>query len=256
MTENLALSVSDPLLDLMGIRSFPVGEQHPDATAIGRSVKVRVVELLKQKFSPKEHEAWNSLMSLQNGPSHSPTGKQMIRKFDEVLIQEAATLGWRLYCYPAAMSQIANWCDKSKDGLTLLKRFHRALEMGVGVNLGEAKFTINDPRWYETKQNAVKELKYLLGQCREVFRARKKAPKAQEIYDWVRQAVGRLPYWHQNLAALLSYLENEPHFRARLASGIVSRREAPSLFDAIFGRGYNVTGPHARKKISELRALK
>jgi hypothetical protein len=244
----------------MGVRSFPIRDQLPDAIAVGDAVRHRVIESLKQRLSPKEYETWKSRMSLGSASPLSRVDEQILRKFDEVLIQEAATLGWRLYCYPAAMKRVSYWCDKSKDGLAFLKRFHKAIEAGVAANLGEEKRYISDPRWYETKQKAVKELKYLLGQCREAFRARHKAPEAQEIYSWFHERIAHLssavPFWHQNSTALLEYLKNDSNLCACLASGLVTRREAPSLFDRIFAYGYNVTEAHARKRISEHRPPK
>jgi hypothetical protein len=261
MTQNLALGA--PTLDLMGIRQFPVGQHYPDAKAIGDAAWNIVVQSLRQKLSPEEREILDSRMSLEGTPSPSPTEKQVLRKFDEVLIQEAETLGWRLYCCPLVMRRIVYWCDKSLSGLALLKRFHKAIELGVGVNLGETSFPINNPRWYRIKQTGAKELKYLLAQYREAVRGHNRAPGPPEICNWFKETVERVssavPYLSQNLSALLVGLENalknDPSFRMRMASGAVSTREAPSLFDKIFSHGCNVTESYARKKISELREL-
>jgi hypothetical protein len=62
MRDNIALSArSAPSLDLMGIRQFPRDKQKPGAVAIRDAVKIRVIESLKQKFSPAEREVWNSV---------------------------------------------------------------------------------------------------------------------------------------------------------------------------------------------------
>ena len=91
MGDNVALSARRaPSLDLLGIRQFPRDKQQPDTAAIGDAVKIRVIELLKQKLSPAEREVWNSAMSLQNAPSVSPIEKQIVRKFDEVLMRNCS----------------------------------------------------------------------------------------------------------------------------------------------------------------------
>jgi hypothetical protein len=246
-------------LDLMAVRQYPM--QPAEAARIGETVRNRFDDLLKERLSSAESDELRSLMTPhKSDPYLSLVQKQILRKLDEVLIEAATTLGWRLYCCPLAMRRISYWCDKSVDGLSLIKRFHKAIELGVSVNLGKASYPINDPQWYRTKQSAVKELKHLLALCREVFRAKNRPPEASEVCNWFKETVERLssamPYWRQNLAALLTYIEHDPYLCGRIASGLVSRREAPSIFDSVFAYGSNVTESHARKKISELRSLK
>lgn len=96
---------------------------------------------------------------------------EAIRVFDETIIRQAGTAGWRI-----GLSELVHWrlneWDQAPEHSPVLRRYYRALIRAARIFQGSKKPPLDDPGLYAAKVEAVNELTALLSRMREVFRGR------------------------------------------------------------------------------------
>jgi len=212
MTDTLSLAEAG-VLDLMSF-TFPANDPQ-DKKVRSACVTAEFCRILRGRLSPAETNLWSLLERSAEGGIDATEGARLLDKFDIVLIEQAATLGWRMYESVVVLARIALWSDRTDDGVDKLARFQSAIIRNAELKRGLAQHPFTEPEWYATRKAALKAVKVLRKELHSRFRIRKthRPPNLSELYREIRSTIaGNIrSYGHlmANLTSFMSYLERE-----------------------------------------------
>ena len=240
-------------LDFNAFRRLPRDWEQREQFRV--AITYRLDALFREELSAGERAAFDA------GNTRDKALDGVLFKFDEFIIRQAVSYGWRLFLSNYVMARIAQWWEVAENGPELLKRLGDQLAQGAKVMRGKDTFPITDPRWYAAKETAKKELRLLLKQYKNTFNQRRRPPNYHEMCDWYREkiieAANAFPFLRANLEVLLRYFEfvrrDDETRLGRIALGEVGAAE---LFDSMAACSWNVSEDTARQSISHLGSSK
>lgn len=178
---------------------------------------------------------------------------------DQVIIEKAQILGWRVYLSPLVLNRMAKWSHSGDRGIQRLQQLGQAVTFAARVEHGEAKLPITAAEWREHKKRGVDELRRLFKQFHANFNHRRRAPSYQDACDWIattiRGSPGAFPLLRVNLTSLSRFFEvaEDPTFRRRL---VLCEIRPAALFDEWVALSRNLSPETFRQSVSNLPASK
>jgi len=73
----------------------------------------------------------------------------VLNKFDDVLIEQAESLGWRMLESNMVIQRIAYWMDKDTRGIEKLEKFNESLEGNAKIGRGLQRHSFREQEWYQ-----------------------------------------------------------------------------------------------------------
>jgi hypothetical protein len=176
---------------------------------------------------------------------------------DEIIIDQAVTLGWRLMCSHLVLSRFSRWSEEPFNP-ELFERMGKALARSVRILARDELPSIDDPGLREYKKLAVPELRMLLREMRKVYSRPSPAPDARELANWfLKGLVGseRFPMLARNLlhwGVFLEAQENEGVLQLQLTR----RLEPAALFNSWLAWLKGHDPDYLRKRLTRLPSSK
>ena len=134
----------------------------------------------------------------------------VLNKFDDVLIEQAESLGWRMLESNMVIQRIAYWMDKDTRGIEKLEKFNESLEGNAKIGRGLQRHSFREQEWYQTRKDAFREVKALQRKMVSQFAAKNRIPNPTDAYSAIRAEVAASPsaytYLTANLRSFSEYL--------------------------------------------------
>jgi hypothetical protein len=253
-----------PIFDLMSIEKVPVDPE--EKAYFASKVTDRLVAILERRLSRSELVLWNQWKTdadpeEKTKESESDVGR-IWAKLDEILIDQAATIGWRIHLSTLALRRIQRWHDVHKNGPQLLKRFGDALVTSAKVGRGEAQHPTQSWELYGTRKLILAEMRALSNKLNAQLVTRAKLPDVSEIYVIIRNEICEFPLTypalHPNLTSLLRYLDvRDSEEQGSLTKRLVTKQTTPAeLVDGWLDHVFGTAEGKSRQKISRLGSQK
>ena len=220
VTQSVKLATAG-CLDLMSFE-FPTDDpQEKESRSV--CINMETLRIFRGRLSPAEAQLFASMRHNPEEKRDPPKEEARIwDKYDDVLIEQAAALGWRLYESPLVLARIAKWSDFVWNGIEKLKRFNEAIERHAEVRRHMAQLPFTEPEWYQTRKNAFQEIKALQKKLSAQVAARNRLPNPATLYATIRAEIADMPlayrYLSSNLTSFMDYLERESILTVRLAT--------------------------------------
>ena len=155
--------------------------------------------------------------SSSESSEHDSEGKERVwDKLDEVLIEQAAYFGWRMYESRFVRVRIALWTDYNFNDVSRidkLRRFNESLNRYAELKRGLKRSPLTEPEWHETRKNALVEIKALQKRLTARFAMSNSAHDAAEVSSAiqaeVRMGLKEYQYLSANLTSFMAYLEEQ-----------------------------------------------
>ena len=155
----VAAAAADENFDLLSINRVPISDEERRAVAV--LVSQRVEGILEARLSAAESALWVSSQSevkLQD----TPDGNRLLSKLDNVIIEQAATRGWRVLLSDSiVLYRLRRYNDIEKRGPKRLERFAAALVHNAQAIRKERRAYMGAPELYPTRQNSLREIRAL-----------------------------------------------------------------------------------------------
>jgi hypothetical protein len=201
------------VLDLMSF-TFPTND--PEEKKL-RSfcVYAESRRILQGRLSPAETVMWTLLERNADRAIDPKDEARLYDMFDNVLIELAVTLGWRMYENTVVLARIAVWTDRGDGGVEKLVRFNAAINRHAALRRGKAQLPFTEPEWYPTRKAALSEVKALGRELQAQLDTRKlnRPPSLSALYEAIRANITGKPrsygYLMANLSSFMNYLECE-----------------------------------------------
>lgn len=208
---NPMVSAAEGTFDFMSI-TMP-SEDMEEAEQQGECVTMEIYRIVRGRFSRVEMDL---LASTADQP-HDPQTVAFWENVDEIIIEQAAYFGWRLYMSRVVLTRIAIWTDhgdpKDLRNIEKLKRFHEAINRYAKFKRGLERLPLIQPEWYQTRKNTLAEIKALRGKLAARFAMTKSNTTAEEVYAAIRTEVkgapGAYPNIVANLTSFVDYLKRD-----------------------------------------------
>lgn len=196
--------------DLMFIHKIPFDLD--ERRTLSLTVTQRVLDVFAGRLSQAEHTLFRT------EPLSSPKSLNLWPKFDETLISEASSLGWRILLSDDVLRRVEHWHDWLPEGPELLKRFFGAIVTSSRMRRGLEQHPLTAPELYPSRQLARDEMKALCKRLNALTVGRARLPETTRLYTLIRDeinATGRYPYLRKNIRSLFNYLgqQDEDHGR-------------------------------------------
>jgi len=124
-------------------------------------------------------------------------------KFDHVLIEQAESLGWRIFESSGVLQRISHWMDKDPHGIEKLKRFSNNMERNAKIGRGLQRHSFTEQEWCQTRTNALGEVKALQRKLASQFATRNEMPNPTEACSVIRTEIATTPRGYKYLTANL-----------------------------------------------------
>jgi len=246
-------------LDLMTFASptFDPKEKQIRSRAIWEEIR----RIFLARLSPAETDL--ALREHNADPSPDlPEETELFDKFDEIVIQQAAALGWRMYECEMVIERIAVWMDSGEQGIKKLERFSAAAIRFAEVRQGRARAPFTEPEWHLTRRDAFREIKNLQARLYAQCAVRNRPPHTSEVYSAIRAEIDATPqaypYLASNLTSFLDYLRKRDcpsQSVCPLSVAFVMRQETPAtVLDGWFDYQGNTAAGKSRQIISLARS--
>lgn len=248
--------------DLMTF-TFPTNDPR-EKQSRSHDLRLEMRRILMGRLSPAELSLFCEWERNPNAPITSQQEAKLLDKFDEVLIEQVASLGWRMYECVLVLARIAAWTDSRGQGIEKLKKFSHAIVIFAQVRQGIARAPFTEPEWYLTRKDALREIKYLQGRLYAQFTTRNRPPSTtEEVYSGIRTEVatpGAYEYLASNLTSFLDYLlerDSRDQTVLPLSVAFAMREETPAtVLDGWFDYQGNTAAGKSRQIISRARSRK
>jgi hypothetical protein len=245
-TRKSELAIADPMPQIMA----RVSQQGTTRKAWDKNITFHLVALWLDRMPPADLK----IASIPQ-PWLTQMSKEAIATLDEIIIRQAATLGWRIGTSELVHWRMSEW--ELVPGLELLKRHHRAIERAAGVVQGTKKPPLDDPTLYPFKIETVKELRVLLNEMRDAFRARRSAPPedlepvlVSHFFKTVKRRSRSYPFLSANRLRWEAFFKEQPTVLRQSLAEI--RLRPASLFDLWLSWCKGVDPERLRQVISHL----
>jgi hypothetical protein len=188
-------------VSVLGLSKWPRTQDEEEKC--GHEMTDTLLSLLTEnQFSGAERDAFLA------GNPPADTSK----RFAELIIKQAAIYDWKILLSRPVRMMTAQWCEEGGKSLELVRKLGEAIFRRKRVAHGEDTGTIEDPRWYEARPLAVRELRVLLHQFNgEIRQGRHRKPDWKEVCGWFRGKITQSPdaftWLWPNVDSLLRYLE-------------------------------------------------
>lgn len=238
------------LFDLMSITDVPRDwEQRKTVSAI---VTGRLLDIFSGRISSADLELFKS-------DSGNPECDRLWAAFDEIVIEQAATLGWRVYLGEHVLRRVQMWHDKEEKGPELLMRLSDAIVRSARAIRGEVRNPINSPELYWIRKAGLEEVRLLSKKLHAQLVVRQKLPALSELYAMMREEIVRLPNvygcLYQNMRSFFRYLEIQDAEQGGypLTKRLAMKQATPSeLVNGWTDWGFTTPEGQSRKIISKL----
>jgi len=200
-----ATAAIEGTFDLMSI-AFP-SDNAQEAEQQGERVSEELFRIFCGRLSPSDVALFES--SIED-PTNGLKDVGLWDKFDEILIEQAVYLGWRMYLSHVVLTRIAVWADHDPrvSGLEKLEKFKKSVIRYGKVKRGLAQLPLSEPEWRETRKNMRVEIKTLQRKLAARFTMNRRMPNEEEAYAVIRTEIEKAPKEYQNLYAnLTSFLD-------------------------------------------------
>jgi len=226
VTQSVRLAAAGGL-DLMSFE-FPTDDpQEKESRNV--CVNTETLRIFQGRLSPTEAQLFASMRHNPEDKCDPPNEEARIwDKYDDVLIEQAAALGWRTYESHLILARIAKWSDFDRNGIEKLKRFNEAIKRHAEVKRNLAQLPFTEPEWYQTRKNALQEIKTLQKKLSAQVAARNRLPNLTTLYATIRAEIADMPlayrYLSSNLTSFMDYLKRE----SILTSKFVTNQTTPA----------------------------
>jgi hypothetical protein len=210
--EKLARLIQDAEAGILDFMSFESPPDDPKEREVwGCCVWSELFRIFRARLS---REQIGLVQSLNANPETTPLSHDealLIDKLDEVLIEQTAALGWRMFLSRAVVARIARWSDAEPDGIDKLRRFTTALIRHAEVKRAKARLPFTEQEWPQTRKNALREIKVLQKVLSPRLAVGKPCSTATQASALIRAEIAakRLTYSYlaANLRSFVEYLE-------------------------------------------------
>ncbi len=183
--------------------------------------------------------------------------KLLTAKFEEVIIEQAVYLGWRIYQSSVVLKRIASWIDDEPDGMRKLERFNQAIIRHATVKRGTARLPFTESEWHQSRKNALEEIKALRRKLTSQFALRGQEPNLDQANSAISSEITAHPrafqYLSENLSSLMDYLSKQGELSAAFVAGQVT---PGVLIDGWFDYQGSTPDEKSRQFISRTRKKK
>jgi hypothetical protein len=159
----------------------------------GVVVENELLEIWIEWLSAKELEEVNKAGLL--GAS-----KSAFKKLDEIIIDQAQTVGWRMGLSLLVQFRFSEW-DNQQDGPELHDKFRLAVVNSARIMSRQKLPPITDPDQHAVKEETVSELRPLLTNLRNGLALRRSRPSSAEVHQLFLDSVSNAPESYPHLAA-------------------------------------------------------
>jgi hypothetical protein len=252
------------VLDLMSF-DLPVRDAE-ERTSRSNYMTKRLLDVFKGRLSASETALWTASWKDANAPIGEQQKRHLFDKFDDVLIGEAAALGWRVFESVSVLTRIAKWCEEEDKGLDKIRRFNAAITRYAEVKRGISQLPFIEPEWYATRKQALREIKALREElCSRFAKQRKRRTLSlnhlrAEIGGRVAAKPLQYPYLMLNLTSFIEYLKRHDSSYETvfpLTTRFATRQVTPAaLVDGWFDYQGGTAHGKSRQIISRLRSPK
>jgi len=235
---------SEDIFEMESIPSDPKKRTHFE-----RLIKAKFVDYLENR-APEAYRD-TAQWKLDFDKLTDDSKKQIRDLFDEFILEQARTIGFRLMVHPAVLSRMLEWQDTGDERFDqLLKN----LDLCVRVGRGEARLLISEHEWYAFKKDLVPELKILKNRLKNQQLALGRGRSAKGILSLVKEELSQPIYQRlrTNRTAFLSYLQHEEH-KEEAEAFVSGRLSSAQLADCLIAWSRNYSNANsARKAISKI----
>jgi hypothetical protein len=219
---------------------------------------------LDQIITKELNEVWSGLLTKperQISPELARNQRNAIpvralSKFDALILNQAETLGWRLFTSTRVLERLSLW-EQWPNGAELFMYLGRALAKASQIVQKRVLPPIDDPDLVSVQIHTTEELRGVLREMKAVLSVKRNTSDTDILESFIRivsESSPQFPLLAANVVRWQAFLEKNP---ASIRSRMSAKRSAPaSLFIdwLAFCKGHE---PETiRKKISSLGSLK
>jgi hypothetical protein len=157
--------------------------------------------ILSGRLSRAATDSWLRL-DLE-GPFDPVQTDHVVSELDEVFIEQAESLGWRMLESNIVIQRIAYWMDKDPRGIEKLEKFNKSLECNAKIGRGSRQHSFREQEWFQTRKDALREVKALQRKMVSQFAAKNRIPSPSEAYSAIRAEIAASPSAYAYLTANL-----------------------------------------------------
>jgi hypothetical protein len=211
------------------------------------------LEELEDQISHQIRQIWLGRLS-EETTTPLATSEQGLAKLDEIILQQAETLGWRLPISCIVLERMSMW-QLEPQGPKLFERLGKAMAKSARIAQKKELPPIDNPDLISIQTQAIRELRSLFRDMKKMF-SRKRANLgegeiAEAFVKIVYDSGDRYPFLKSNLIRWQMFFEQDP---ISLKVFAWSARPSPA---ALFHYWLSWCKGHEpetiRKKISEMR---
>lgn len=219
----------------------------------GFVVQTELVKIWVETMSPTEMASYAQSCA-QGLPNLELVPDELFTKLDEIILQQAETLGWRITLSELVRFRLSEW-DTHPDGPEKFRQLGLAMRHSALVLQGEELAPISDPDHWFVKQQTVQELRVVLERMRVAYARVQRAPTPGQVVSLFSTTVADSPQLFPHLAAnlerWLKFFEECPTFIRPLAFG--DRPKPGTLYDEFFACSSGWEPDSVRQSISRLK---
>jgi hypothetical protein len=175
-------------------------------------------------------------------------------KLDEIILQQAETLGWRIELSELIRFRKSEW-DKDPDGPEKHLRLGKANARSARIMQRRELPPIDDPDQWLVKQETVQELRLVLQRMRATFALSRRAPTRDEVRTLfsgiITDSPQTSPHLATNLDRWLKFFEENPDLLRPVALG--DRAKPAALYDEFLSWSTGWEPESLRQAISNLK---
>lgn len=224
---SVLLRAAAGVLDLMTLEMPP--EDPLEKHQWNHAITGELGKIFEGRLSSSEKAIFKA--SQENGQDVEEA-ERLREKYQDIVIEQAPYLGWRLLESDVVRLILARWCDEDSKGLEKLARFFEGIRRYAEVKRNRASLPFVEQEWYQTRKNAFREIRALQKKMSAQFMigneqntTLKAAEKATSAIH--NEIVGNplvYRYLSENLRSFLDYLA-----QASLAAVFVTRQITPGV---------------------------
>jgi hypothetical protein len=189
--------VAAKIIDFMSLEA-PTNDPQERRSRGNRLIE-NLDKILRGRLSRAETNLW--LRFHRGNAVGSPEIDHLLNRFDDVLIEQAESLGWRMLESNIVIQRIAYWMDKDPHGIEKLKKFNESLERNAKIGRGLQRHSFREQEWFQTRKDALREVKALQRKMVSQFAAKNRIPNHTEAYSAIRAEIAASPGAYTYLTA-------------------------------------------------------
>jgi hypothetical protein len=193
----------------------------------------------------------------QEPAKRKATASEIPELFDEYILFQSATMGWRILLSTEVQRRMSVWWLEPS-GPDKFKRLGKALALSAERVQGTKRAPITDPDLYQGRKDTIAELKSLFQQIAYSVTAQRVRPTSDSLIGIVstivKADVRAFPILNRNFEPLLEFLKDgHNRYADRLRSG---NKVSPTMFfDEWSARRRHYDPEHFRQEVSRLGSL-